>query len=608
MQHFLITSLLVLASFAVRADDRLVSANIADSLPQRIIGYPVITEVDPLVQALTAMIHADSIMATVQHLEDYGTRTYFKPQAYEAEAWLQEKFEAMMGLDVEIQDVGEVINPFHTTPKNSSGNVIAVQKGKIYANEYIVVGGHYDSYTHDPHNPDIAPGTDDNATGTAGVLELARILSQYEFQRPIVYCCFAAEEVGLYGSKAYASRCKEQEMNILGYFNIDMTGYLQPGATQMTISVIRPPVAVPLDDYYTNIANVYFPEVNINHFTNMYGDSDHTSFIKNGYQAIYPFEDNTLWSPYIHTPNDVVGLSVNNPEQCRVFTQVACASIVTLAGLLQETDLPVPAFSAPKTTIVESDLVQFTDLSINAPTAWHWYFEGGTPPESVEQHPKVMYETPGKYDVKLVVANAFGSDSLLRPTYITVMPFPPIADFVADATEIEAGETVTFTNLSQNNPTTFNWFFEGGSPMQTTQENPVIRFAKAGAYSVRLKATNDGGESIELKENYITVMPKVGIIAPPSPPEGGDVRIYPNPTSGELTICDMRYAMCDNRTSDIGQSDIVIFDVLGRTVGATLAVAPDGTHQSHIAHRKSHLIYQMSPPASISSEYKPKTA
>ena len=71
-------------------------------------------------------------------------------------------------------------------------------------------------------------------------------------------------------------------------------------------------------------------------------------------------------------------------------------------------------------------------------------------------------------------------------------------------------------------------------------------------------------------------------IAPPSPPFGGDVRIYPNPTSGLLAICDLRFATCDNRMADVGQSEIVIYDVLGRTVGATLAVAPNGTHQSQI--------------------------
>jgi len=61
-----------------------------------------------------------------------------------------------------------------------------------------------------------------------------------------------------------------------------------------------------------------------------------------------------------------------------------------------------------------------------------------------------------------------------------------------------------------------------------------------------------------------------------------NITIYPNPTTGLLTICDVRCAICDNRTSDIGQSKIEIFDVMGRTVGATLAIAPNGTTQLQI--------------------------
>ena len=83
--------------------------------------------------------------------------------------------------------------------------------------------------------------------------------------------------------------------------------------------------------------------------------------------------------------------------------------------------------------------------------------------------------------------------------------------------------------------------------------------------------------------DWTEVMP-VGIEDHPSPPEREDVRVYPNPTDGTLWICDMRYATCDNRISDIE-----IFDVMGRTVGAPLAVAPNGTHQSQITFDLSNV-------------------
>jgi len=513
------------------------------SLPQRAFDFPKITEIDPLALFLMGKINADSIIATVQHLEDYGTRAYNEPQAYEAETWLQTKFETM-GLDVEIQDV-VVTDPYYFYPYNtSSGNVIAVQTGTKYPDQYIVCGCHYDSWSWYPITQYVAPGADDNATGAATVVEMARILSQYESEYSIVYCCFAAEEFGLYGSEAYATRCSQQEMDIIGYFNIDMSGYLKPG-TDIHISLIYPSTAAPLANYLLNVAEYYYPDIPITSYPNLAGgDSDHTSFNENGYMGIWTFEDWNNDSPYIHSADDVVGLSVNNPDQCRVFAQMNFASMATLAGINYTTSLPIPAFSAQETTIMEGESVQFTDLSINDPTEWHWYFEGGTPAESVEQYPEVLYATPGKYDVKLVVTNSSGNNELLRQMYITVKTLPPIADFVADATEIEEGETVTFTNLSQNNPKTFSWFFENGTPMQSTQENPVVLFSKAGTFSVQLKATNDGGTSTELKENYITVTPKTAI-AEHDATDG--IMIYPNPTSGELTICDMRYATCDMR-------------------------------------------------------------
>ncbi|MCL2168222.1 MAG: M28 family peptidase, partial [Lentimicrobiaceae bacterium] len=243
---------------------------------------------------------------------------------------------------------------FHNFPYYNNSNVIAIQYGTELPDEYIVCGAHYDSKTWNPPNPEVAPGADDNATGTAGIMEIAKILSQYDFKRSIIYCAFSGEEYGLYGSDYYAQQCASQGMDILGYFNIDMSGYLNPNASNITISIIRPAMAAPLDDYYTNVANIYFPQVNITHHASMYGDSDHSSFCTNGYQGIYPFENNDSYSPYIHTPNDIIGVSVNNQEQVRVYTQVSLACIATLAvladSIISPPPTPLPILALSKTS------------------------------------------------------------------------------------------------------------------------------------------------------------------------------------------------------------------------------------------------------------------
>jgi PKD repeat protein len=565
-ENFLIVKILS-EGFMPAKNDGMVSIRQTKAyLPQRTFDFPVVTEEDPVILNLIEMVKTDSVMATIQHLQDYGTRAYDEPQAYEAQEWMQAKYDAM-GLETEIQN-------FNITPSqywgwsyyphlNSSGNVIAVQKGTVSPDEYIVCGAHYDSWSWYPITQYNCPGADDNASGTAGIMEIARILSQYESERSIIYCCFSAEEFGLWGSNAYASFCKQEKMNILGYFNLDMIGYLKP-SSPIHVSLIYPSTAAPLANYNNGITNTYFPNIPIKPYANMSGgDSDHTSFNQKGYMGIWTFEDWKDDSPEIHGPNDIIGPSVNNPEQCRVFTQMNLASIATLAGILEETDLPIPAFKASKTTIMEKSTVQFTDISKNDPTEWHWDFYGGKPEKfDGKEPPEILYDTPGSYDVKLVITNSFGIDSLLRKNYITVKMLPPIADFEANITKIIEDDSVSFSNLSKQNPQSYQWYFEGVTPMQNNQKDPVVCYKKAGVYSVRLTVKNEGGESTEIEKDYITVTPKTAITEQDMLSK---ISVHPNPTSGEIVV-----------SSEYRVQSIAIFDVMGKRHEGTKARKHEG--------------------------------
>jgi hypothetical protein len=276
---------------------------------------------DPFVVSLLEEVDAAQITANVQHLENYGTRNAYTSQSVEAQNWIKQEFENL-GLDVELQD-------FNMPSGSASDNVIATLTGTKYPEEYVVCGGHYDSYS----NGGTAPGADDNASGTAGVLEIARILSQYTFDRTIIFCAFSGEEYGLYGSAAYAQAAAQQGMDIHGYFNLDMIGYLQNGSYIHT-DLIYPPSAQELADFYTEVAGVYLPDFLVEPGMLSGGDSDHTSFNNNGYMGIFPFEDSENYSPYIHSSNDLVGPSYNNEEQAKVFTQASLAAIVTMANRL----------------------------------------------------------------------------------------------------------------------------------------------------------------------------------------------------------------------------------------------------------------------------------
>ncbi len=169
---------------------------------------------------------------------------------------------------------------------------------------------------------------------------------------------------------------------------------------------------------------------------------------------------------------------------------------------------PVANFTASSTSITVGQSINFTDISTNIPTTWSWTFTGGTPSSSTLQNPSVAYNTVGTYAVSLTASNSAGSDVETKTSYITVNAAPaPVANFSANVTTINAGQTVNFTDLSTNSATSWAWTFAGGTPASSTSQNPSVTYNTAGNYSVSLTVTNASGFSNETKLNYITVNP-----------------------------------------------------------------------------------------------------
>ena len=174
-------------------------------------------------------------------------------------------------------------------------NVVATKPGTVTPNNIYIVGAHYDSAG--------TPGADDNASGVAGVLEAARVLSQYQFQSTLVFVAFDGEETGLNGSKQYASAAKARGDNILGMLDLDMIA--APGGEngradiygQPTQDAIRQTVADALQTYGGISSTI---------IDNPYPLSDHVPFETNGYQACMAIEYNPFGNSSIHTANDYV--------------------------------------------------------------------------------------------------------------------------------------------------------------------------------------------------------------------------------------------------------------------------------------------------------------
>ena len=104
-------------------------------------------------------------------------------------------------------------------------NVVAIQKGKKYPNRYIIMSGDIDSRVSDPTDfTSDSPGANDNASGMAGTIEAARVLSKYSFDSSIIYVGLSGEEQGLFGGKGLAAYAKEKGWDIVGIINNDMIG------------------------------------------------------------------------------------------------------------------------------------------------------------------------------------------------------------------------------------------------------------------------------------------------------------------------------------------------------------------------------------------------
>ena len=293
--------------------------------------YPTISQEDLRIRSLMDEVSIDSLTSTIDEMTSFHTRRYDSQMIYDVQDWLLVRMQRL-GLDtVYLHDFK--LHGLGIT--ETADNVIGVQWGTVHPEEFVVCGAHYDSYNWDGYDPDTirSPGADDNATGVAGILETARLLSQCRFERSILYCGFCAEECGLKGSEAFAKDCAAQQKDIVAYFNLDMTGYLEPG-DDIHVHLLYTTRDSLLGSYVKNFSHIYYPEMPIRQAWLSGGDTDYSSFNRSGYAAISPSEDVHHMSPYIHSRDDIMGLSVNNLEQSKRFTELNLGTVATLAGLL----------------------------------------------------------------------------------------------------------------------------------------------------------------------------------------------------------------------------------------------------------------------------------
>lgn len=161
-------------------------------------------------------------------------------------------------------------------------------------------------------------------------------------------------------------------------------------------------------------------------------------------------------------------------------------------------DPPVAQFEASITYGAVPLTVQFTDTSINSPTAWHWDFgDGGT---STKQTPEHTYTLPGTYTVTLSVTSPGGTDSKTIADLIQTGSVPEVS-FSSTESYGPVPHTVLFSDTSINAPTSWLWNFGDGTT--NTEQNPTHTYTDSGLFTVTLTASNQFGSDTMTKPEYI---------------------------------------------------------------------------------------------------------
>ncbi|MCD7097383.1 M28 family metallopeptidase [Stenotrophomonas sp. MMGLT7] len=190
---------------------------------------------DARLYAIGTAPSAARIEADVRKLVSFGTRHTLSDTSSPtrgigaATRWIHDEFERISrqcGGCLEVRYVSGTVSGEKRIPDPVEiVNVVAIQRGSADPNRYVIMSGDIDSRVSDVMNATAdAPGANDNASGVAGTLEAARVLTRYRFPGSIVYAALSGEEQGLFGGKILAERAKQEGWRIEAVLNNDMIG------------------------------------------------------------------------------------------------------------------------------------------------------------------------------------------------------------------------------------------------------------------------------------------------------------------------------------------------------------------------------------------------
>jgi len=238
-------------------------------------------------------VSSANILADLNTFESLGVKEINTSALDNTQAWIKSRYQSLGYTDITEQAFSFSGGTTH--------NIIITKTGTVYPNTYIIIDGHYDTIN--------GTGTNDNGSGTALILELARLLKDIDTEYSIKFIHFSGEENGLIGSNYYVNNTVvPQSLDIELVFNIDEVGGVS-GMVNDTI-VCEQDTSSPTSN---NAASANMTQILANaiglystlntEISNAYG-SDYVPFENNGEIITGLYEKNE--SPYAHTANDVL--------------------------------------------------------------------------------------------------------------------------------------------------------------------------------------------------------------------------------------------------------------------------------------------------------------
>lgn len=280
------------------------------------------------VNRMITQVKEFSIREMILKMSSYRNRYYKAQTGIESQAFVKETWEKLAGsrTDVKVENYEHSRWPQPT--------VVMTIEGTLKKDEMIIIGGHADSIAgFFGRERARAPGADDNASGISTITEVIRVImdSGYKPERTVQFMAFAAEEVGLLGSKAIANQYKADGKKVIGYVNFDMTNH--KGTEELDIVFMTDYTNEAQNKFMGSLIDTYMTDVAWGYSRCGYGCSDHASWHNAGFPASMPFESTMQdINGKIHTARDTIDVagSGGTADHAEKFARLGVAFVVEM--------------------------------------------------------------------------------------------------------------------------------------------------------------------------------------------------------------------------------------------------------------------------------------